>query len=364
MPRKPLRTGVIGCGMIAQVMHIPHLLSLPDLFSIEALCDLSPQTVRAVSLKFGIPRTFLDVDVMLEGVDLDAVLILTPYHYPAAMQAFRAGVHVFVEKPMCVNPVEGAEMVETARAQGVTGQVGYHKPYDPGYVMGAAMVQALPAIHMATMHIAHGPNDPFLEHHAIMRFQDADPGQLQAVGHDMHQAQRQAIGTQPPHLARAYGSLLGGGCHQLSIMRGCLGQVQAVLSTEVWNEGRALTSVLQFAGGVRCIFSSVFMPDIRLFNETFTAYGDSESIAIRFPSPFLSNAATTVTRCGMDQARFFETEYTVDYTEAFRNELVHFHRCVVSGETPRTPLEHGLEDTEVMIEIIRRAPDFQENAVV
>ncbi len=358
MAHKPLRTGIIGGGMIAQVMHIPYLRSLPALFTIEALCDLSMQTTQALARKYAIPRTFQDTGVMMESVDLDAVLILTPYHYTPTMQALQAGVHVFVEKPLCVNPDEGAEMVATARSQGVIGQVGYHKPYDPGYVMGAAMIQALPTLNMATMHIAHGPNEPFLEHHDILRFQDADSSQLQAVRHDMHQAMTKAIGTQPPHLTQAFGSLLGGGCHQLSIMRGCLGRVQEVLSTEVWNEGRSLASVLQFDRGVRCIFSSVFMPDIRLFCETFTAYSHGESIAIQFPSPFLNNAVTTVTRCGMDQGRFVETAYTANYTEAFRNELVHFHQCIVTGQTPRTPLEHGAEDTQVLIEIIRRSPDF------
>ncbi len=360
MTHQPLHIGIIGGGMIAQVMHIPYLCSLPQHFRIEALCDLSVQTGQELSRKYGIPHTFQDAAEMLESVALDAVLILTPHHYPLVIQALQAGVHIFVEKPMCENLEQAAEIVDIARSKGLIGQVGYHKPYDPGYVLGSEMVQALPNIRLATMHIAHGPNEPFLEHHEILRFQDIGPDQRDAIGQDMRQALTKAIGEQAPHLTRAYGSLLGSGCHQLSIMRGCLGTVQEVLSTEVWNEGRSITAVLAFDQGVRCVFSSVFMPDIRLFNETFTAYNDAESVAIRFPSPFLNNAVTTVTRCSMAEERFLETEMTANYTEAFRNELIHFHHCIVTGSTPRTPLEHGAEDTAVMIEIIRRSPDFIE----
>jgi predicted dehydrogenase len=37
-----LRVGVIGCGGIAQMMHLPHLASLPESYRIAAICDLSP----------------------------------------------------------------------------------------------------------------------------------------------------------------------------------------------------------------------------------------------------------------------------------------------------------------------------------
>lgn len=358
MNEKTLRVGIIGCGMVAQVMHIPHLRSLPALYEIAALCDLSTQTTSALAAQHGIEHTFQDTEKMLMAMDLDAVLILTPHHYPVAMAALEAGVHVFVEKPMSVNLEEASALVEAARVQGVKAQVGYHKPYDPGYRLGAEMVRALPEIHMATMHIAYGPNEPFLAHYEILRFQDIDSDVLGSMGNAMRQAMVAAIGDQPPHIARAYGSLLGGGCHQLSIMRGCLGKVQAVLSAEIWNEGRSIAANLLFENDVRCLFSSVFMPEIRLFNETFTAYASAESVAIRFPSPFLKNAATVVTRCHMEQGQFQETEMTANYSEAFRNELIHFHHCIVTDTQPRTPLSHGAEDAQVMIDIVRKSPDF------
>ena len=359
MEERRVQIGIIGCGMIAQVMHIPYLLSLPHLFEVVGLCDLSLRTAATLAARFGISHSFSSAEEMLGALHMDAVLILTPYHFPMAMTALDSNVHVFVEKPMCVNAEEATALVAKARHMGRVGQVGYHKPYDAGFRLGAEMIRAMDEIKLATMHIAHGPNEPFLDHHQVIRFDDIDPTVRQETSQAMQAAMEKAIGVQPTHLMRAYGSLLGGGCHQLSIMQGCLGHVEEVRHTEVWNEGRSLSSTIIFEGGVRCLFSSVFMPDIRMFNETFTAYSNSESIAIRFPSPFLQHAPTLVQRCTMEGKHFGETELTSDYSEAFRNELMQFHRSIVTGEPPLTSLEQGSEHARIMIEIIRKSPDYR-----
>src|SRR6202035_3946980 len=44
---KPLRVGVVGCGVIAQVMHLPHLADLRDRFEVAALCDVSEPVAAA-----------------------------------------------------------------------------------------------------------------------------------------------------------------------------------------------------------------------------------------------------------------------------------------------------------------------------
>ena len=51
----PLRVGVIGCGGISQMMHLPFLAERPDLFSIEALADVDPATLNAVGQRYGVP---------------------------------------------------------------------------------------------------------------------------------------------------------------------------------------------------------------------------------------------------------------------------------------------------------------------
>ena len=87
MPR--LKIGLVGCGMVAQVMHLPHLTELSDRFEIAALCDLSPGLVAAIGDRYGVERRFTDYERMLETVDLDAVLVLTLSHFEPALAALR-----------------------------------------------------------------------------------------------------------------------------------------------------------------------------------------------------------------------------------------------------------------------------------
>src|SRR4029453_5440602 len=100
MPER-LRIGVIGCGLIAQVMHLHYLRELADRFEIAALCDVSEELVRACAADYGVPHIFARWQDLLPA-PLDAVLILTSgSHAPIAIAAAAAGKHMLVEKPMC-----------------------------------------------------------------------------------------------------------------------------------------------------------------------------------------------------------------------------------------------------------------------
>ena len=50
-----LKVGVIGCGAIAQVWHLPHMREHSPEFEIRALCDLSRQLLAAVGDEYGVP---------------------------------------------------------------------------------------------------------------------------------------------------------------------------------------------------------------------------------------------------------------------------------------------------------------------
>ena len=47
-----LRVGVIGCGGIAQMMHLPTLAERPDLFEIAAVADISEAVLSAVADRY------------------------------------------------------------------------------------------------------------------------------------------------------------------------------------------------------------------------------------------------------------------------------------------------------------------------
>jgi hypothetical protein len=76
-------------------------------------------------------------------------------------------------------------------------------------------------------------------------------------------------------------------------------------------------------------------------------------VSIVFPSPFLKNAATTVETWEMVGTAYRESQTTASYHEAFKLELIHFHECIVSGQTPHTPLSEGRQDIATLIAMIQ-----------
>jgi len=61
-----IKIGVVGCGLIAQMMHLPHLRELAELYDVVALCDLSPATLRHVADHYAIEKRHHDYRDLLK----------------------------------------------------------------------------------------------------------------------------------------------------------------------------------------------------------------------------------------------------------------------------------------------------------
>src|SRR5205807_3587495 len=156
-----LRVGVIGCGLIAQVMHLNYLRELDDRFEIAAVCDVSEELRAACAREYGVPEQFASWQEMLTR-PLDAVLVLTSgSHAPIAIAAAKAGIHVMVEKPMCFSVAEGRAMIEAAEAAGVVLMVGYNKRYDPAYARVIEEVRTLRDLRLLRITTLESPTSPY-----------------------------------------------------------------------------------------------------------------------------------------------------------------------------------------------------------
>ena len=116
-----LRVGVVGCGAIAQIQHLPHLRDGRDRFEIGGICDIAPDLLRKVGDDFHVPEQARFTDVHdLVASHIDAVLICSSgSHAPQVLAAAAAGKHVLVEKPACTTLREARAMIEACEAAGV-----------------------------------------------------------------------------------------------------------------------------------------------------------------------------------------------------------------------------------------------------
>ena len=135
---KPWRVGLIGTGWYGK----SDLFRLIQVANVEviSLCDSDAHMLAdAANLvsqrqKSGKkPRTYSDYRKMLAEKDLDIVLIGTPDHWHAlmAIAAIQSGAHVYVQKPISVDVIEGEAMVAAARKYNRTVQVGTQRKSTP-----------------------------------------------------------------------------------------------------------------------------------------------------------------------------------------------------------------------------------------
>lgn len=115
-----VRVGLIGCGKMG--LHHLKAIAATGLSTVVGLAD--PATT-ADDLGAALPsgaRVYADASTMLTDARPDVVHIVTPpaTHVPLALLAIEAGCHVYVEKPFTATVAEARQVLDAARARGVT----------------------------------------------------------------------------------------------------------------------------------------------------------------------------------------------------------------------------------------------------
>ncbi|MDD3887098.1 MAG: Gfo/Idh/MocA family oxidoreductase [Victivallaceae bacterium] len=132
--KKKMRVAVIGCGMIYEE-HMEAYACLSDSVEVVAAVDIKPDRLDVMERDWKIPRSRLYTDwkKMLAEVKPDGVDICLPnyLHCPAAVDAFAAGCHVMVEKPMALNVAECEVMMKAAQKAGKILGVGFQLEHSP-----------------------------------------------------------------------------------------------------------------------------------------------------------------------------------------------------------------------------------------
>jgi predicted dehydrogenase len=361
-----LRVGVVGCGLIAQVMHLPYLRELDDRFQIAALCDLSPATLDAVGDYYGVARRYTRwQDLVAE--DLDVVMVLTAgsHHAPPAIAAAQAGRHVFVEKPMCYTLREADAMIAAAERAGVVLMVGNMKRFDPAYEHAIPLVATMRDLRLARITTLEAPLLPYVQHHRLTRVADVPAETLAALRSERQELLREALGPDASEeIQRVYADvLLDSLVHEVNAVRGLLGEPEAVTSAETWLGGQGVTAVLRYPEDIRCVLTWVNLPELRHYSQELAFYGPADRVILRLPSPFLRNEPTALIVEGMENGTAFEKSLTVSYEEAFKRELVHFHTCVVEGRRPRTSGSEARQDLVVLQAIAGSAISHQPSTI-
>ncbi|MDH5551179.1 MAG: Gfo/Idh/MocA family oxidoreductase, partial [Gemmatimonadota bacterium] len=110
----------IGVGLIgSQFISTIHAEALQSVADAEVLAVMSPTGAHARDFaeKYSIPNHFSALDQMLAMDDIDMVVIGVPnfLHCEITLAAAKAGKHVVIEKPLCMNLAEADRMIDACK---------------------------------------------------------------------------------------------------------------------------------------------------------------------------------------------------------------------------------------------------------
>jgi predicted dehydrogenase len=128
---RTVRTGIIGCGKIAET----HARALHDssLADFVACCDMDERRAGALADAHDVPLRFTDFQDMLKNGELEVVLVCAPHpaHAPLVVAAAEAGVHVLCEKPISVSLEAADQMIDATNRAGVKFGVIFQRRFWP-----------------------------------------------------------------------------------------------------------------------------------------------------------------------------------------------------------------------------------------
>jgi hypothetical protein len=347
---------VVGGGLIAQAMHLPYLSHLSDRFEVVAVVDPSARVREGVQRLFGLSAAYADHGELLARSDLDAVVIAAPAaaHAEIALAALEAGLHVFVEKPMCLTLAAADEIIDAAKRTGKVVQVGYMNRFDPAY---ERMRDELPAsiddLRYISVVINDPEFDPYFGIEDLVRGNDIPADVIERLKADEAAQVEAAVGAGDPETVRAFSDgFLGSLVHQVNLIHGLLermgeGAAGTVIGGDWWASGRALTGNIRLSNGARWDSAWIQLLTLQEYEERIVFFFEDSIRSLLFPSPWLKQSPTvyrsSASADGGRAGRTFEA-----YEESFQRQLVHFHDCVVSGVECRTPPEQARTDIDVL----------------
>jgi predicted dehydrogenase len=350
---KKLKTGLIGLGEVAQIIHLPVLEALDDRFEISALCDVSPGLLQWAGEQYRVQNLYQDANELVAQKDLDAVFVLnsSEFHAECAIAAALQGKHVLVEKPMVLTTADADALIAAKNKTGVQVMVGYMRRFAPAFTQAVEEVKTLEQINYAKIRDIIGPNHFFIGQTSnVRRFNDLPESANEKRRATSRRMIEQEIGDVPQEIKNVYNALCGLACHDLSAMRELIGMPRRVVSATQWNDGRFLLVTFEY-DGFYATYEMVFDAQGR-FDAHMEVFGQTKQLKVQYNTPYIRHLPTTLTICETKDDEFKESVIRPTFKDPYTVELEYFYDVVTKELPPKTSPEDYKEDLALFKMII------------
>jgi len=344
----PLRIGYIGCGFVAQRVHLPNLAAMPEV-DLAAIAELRPELGRRVQARFGIPRRYRDHQELLADPGIEAVALSAAFAVQGelAREALLAGKDVFMEKPMAVSLAQADTILEAERASGKRLMVGYMKRYDAGNELAKSLIDGFRAS-------GELGDLTYLRNHGFGGNWTAGlDGPFDVTDEPMPAAPLTGPDWLPPDWLDAYVGYLQQFTHNVNLLRhfADAGDDARVTAVDLDDDGYAGIVVFEMAG-VRATLETGRISHHR-WDEHTQAYFADGWVHTWAPPLLLRQTAAEVEiyRSRLEPA---VSRPVVTPSWSYRREVEHFVACLRSGEPFRSSAAYTRTDVRLFEEIYRQ----------
>jgi len=327
---KKVGIGLIGSGFISTI-HARSLQKCPDA-EIVAVASPPEGNPKRFAELYSIPYHFTNHQEMLAMTEIDMIIIGAPNHFhcPLTLDAAKAGKHVVLEKPMCLNLEQADQMIAACDRAGVKFMYAEELCFTPKYVRLKQLLDSGALGEPTLIKQSEKHDGPHAQH-----FWDIERS--------------------------GGGVTMDMGCHAIEFFRWMLGRpkiksVYAQMSTRVHTDktkgdDNALI-ILEFENGVTCLAEESWTK-LGGMDDRAEVYG---SKGVAYANLLQGNAIVTYSDSGYDYAvekagdtkGWTFTIYEEEWNYGFHQEMAHFVDCV---KNDKEPLVTG-KDARAVMEVL------------
>ncbi len=350
--------GYVGCGFMAQKVHLPNLLSLPQC-ELVAIAEIRPELGRRVQRRFGIDRLYHSHRELAEDPGIQAAAVSGHYagQGEIAIDLLRAGKDVFLEKPMAVSVEQAERILKAQRESGRRLMIAYMKRYDKGNLLVKELVQQfsesgeLGRLQYVRNHGFCGDWTAGLDTPMERTDEPYPPGPTMRPA------------WLPEELAGRYVAYLQQYTHNVNLLRWFLdaGDDVEVRAVDLDPADGVTGVVVLNVSGVRTVIESGSVA-YHGWEEHTQVYFRQGWVRTCAPPLLLRNmpAAVEVYRADQRGTSTRSDIFPADgWSWSYQEEMKHFLDCLLTGEPFRSPADDALADVRILEEIYRR---FAESA--
>jgi predicted dehydrogenase len=357
-----MRFGIIGCGTIAQIMHIPYVVELPDA-ELHALVDPATDRISTLGDRYNVDHLFESTEQLIAelGDELDAVIVLTPptQHAGVVETTLEADITTLVEKPLSVSLADADRMVTAAERSSATAMVAYMKRYAPAYEAVREEIDQLDRIDKVTVYDVDPDHGRIIDEVYDLVSGDVPESVITETREKQVADSMEVLDTEDVDLADDYHWHLEHICHDVNLMRGLFGTVESVDHVDLYADGRYATANLTYEDGIRCTLDSG-LSERKWFEEFVRVDAPDGMIRLEFENSFIRNSPARLrVKRGIDELT--DETRTPSYEESFKRELEHFIDCVRGDADVRTTFEEGRVDVRLIADLFRQ---FEGNSLI